>query len=215
MYVTYGSRTSNPNPNPLPPHQRYLSDRVWYVRQLAKDAGEDFAVITAEYGLVFEENYIPLHDHILDMDEVEKLGREVAKTLQQRGGDSVTFFIVPEEWAEGGAAYRYNLVLQLACQLARVPYNLKPITTPLGERTKGEPTPVRPENIEIGGPFTMNKKADPIYLLRAQDEKGLWQDVRKSVFLPDLQIKARTLVKKFPDRKVEITELPNNERFSF
>ena len=215
MYVTYGSRTNNPDPKPLPPQQRYYSDRVWYVRQLAKDAGEEFAIITAEYGLVFEENYIPLHDHILDMQEVEKLGREVAKTLKQKASSSVTFFLVPEEWSEGGAAYRYNLALQLACNLAKIPYALKPITVPLGERTKGEPTPVRPENIEIGGPFTMNKKSFTTYLLRAQDEKGLWQDVRKSTFLPDLQIKARTLSKKFPNQKVEITELPKDERFSF
>lgn len=51
--------------------------------------------------------------------------------------------------------------------------------------------------------------------LRAQDEKGLWRNIRKSKFLPDLQIKARLLVEKFPDRKVEIVEDPSNEKFSF
>ncbi len=214
MYITYGSRISNPDPKPLPPHQRYLSDRVWLVRQMAKDAGEDFAVITAEYGLVFEENYVPLHDHMLDMHEVEQLGKDVSRQLKRKGTSSVTFFIIPEEWSEGGAAYRYNLVLQLACNLAKIPYTVKPITKDLGERTKGEPTPVRPENIEIGGPYSMNKSAT-VYVLMAQDEKGLWQNIRKSSFLPDLQIKARMLVKKFPDRKVEIAELPRDERFSF
>lgn len=52
----------------------------------------------------------------------------------------------------------------------------------------------------------MDKKS---FVLKAQDESGLWQIVRKSVFLPDLQIKARTLTKKFPDRKVSITEEQN------
>lgn len=213
MYITYGSRTSNPDPQALPPHQRYFSDRVWYVRQLAKDAGEEFAIITAEYGLVFEENYIPLHDHMLNMNEVETLGKEVAKQLKQKGASAVTFFIISEEWSEGGAAYKYNLVLQLACHIASVSYAVKPITVELGERTKGKPTPVRPENVEIGGPHTMNKKAE--YELIAQDEKGLWKSIRKSSFLPDLQIKARSLSKKFPDRKVSIILEKDTTEFPF
>jgi hypothetical protein len=214
MYITYGS-PAQIDPKPLPPHQRYISDRVWYVRQLAKDAGEEFAIITAEYGLVFEENYIPMHDHTLSSDEVERLSNEIAKTLQKKGASSVTFFVIPEEWQEKESAFRYDLVLQKACLLAKIPYTLKPITIPLGERTHGTPSPVRPENIEIGGPYTMNKKADPTYLLRAQDEKGLWQNVRTSTFLPDLQIKARSLSKKFSNQKVEIVELPKDTKFPF
>jgi len=216
MYVTYGSKTANPDPNPLPPHRRYYSDRVWYVRQLAKDAGEEFAVITSEYGLVFEENAIPLQDHIIDIDEVESLGKETAKVLKQHSAASVVFFIIPEEWSEGGAAYRYNLVLQLACNIANIPYTVKPIKESLGERTKGEPTPVRPENIEVGGPFSMNKKSEPAsYQLIAQDENGIWQNVRTSSFLPDLQIKARALAKKFPNRKVDIVADPSRDTNSY
>lgn len=215
MYVTNCSSAKTLNPEPLPPHQRYYDDRVWYVRQLAKDAGEEFAVISGEFGLVTEDQCIPSYDHLLTWDEVESLGKSIAADLKSRSTSSITFFVVPEEWSEGKAVVRYGAALQKACELAKIPYSVRPFTVPLGGRTKGEPTPVRPENIEIGGPFTMNKKAERTYILRAQDEKGLWQDIRKSTFLPDLQIKARMLVKKFPDRKVEITELPLDERFSF
>jgi hypothetical protein len=51
--------------------------------------------------------------------------------------------------------------------------------------------------------------------LRAQDANGIWQVVRKSTFLPELQIKARALAKQFPLQKVEITEDPSDEKFSF
>lgn len=240
MYVTYGSRFSTPSPELLPPHQRYLSDRVWYVRQLAKDAGEEFGIITAEYGLVFEDQSVPQHEHMPQQDELESLGKEVSKTLKQRGVGSITYFVIPEEWSEGGAAYRYGLVLQLACNLAGIPFTVKPITVPLGERTKGQPTPVRPENIEIGGPYTMQKKANKeywcmecgkaltpeqniehhhkghhiqlvdkkaSYLLRAQDDAGVWKEIRRSSFYPDLEIKAKALARKHPERKVEIVRV--------
>ena len=215
MYVTYGSEVQVPSLEALPPHQRFISDRVWYVRQLAKDAGEDFAVITPEYGLVSEESYIPYHERMLGREEMQSLIEDVANTLKKKSASSVTFFVAPEEMGEGGMADRFNLILQSACEEADIPYTMKPIQVPLGERTKGLPTPVRPENVEIGGPHTMNKKAEPTYLLRAQDEKGLWQNVRTSTFLPDLQIKARMLTKKFPNQKVEIVEMPKDERFSF
>lgn len=214
MYVTNCSADKTLTLEPVPPHQRYLSDRVWYVRQLAKDAGEDFAIVSGEFGLVFEDNCIPSYDHLLQKDEVLALGKEMAKQLKQRGTSSITFFVIPQEWQEGKPVHQYSLAMQYACNIAKIPFAIKPIDVPLGGRTKGEPTPVRPENIEIGGPYTMNKKAT-VFLLRAQDEKGLWQDVRKSTFLPDLQIKARMLAKKFPNQKVEITELPKDERFSF
>jgi hypothetical protein len=210
MYVTYGSKDLNPDPGPLPPQQRFFSDRVWYVRQLAKDAGQEFALITAEYGLVFEQNFIPPDNSIVDMDKVESLGKETAKVLKTHGAKDVVFFIIPEEWGEGGAADRFNLVLQYACNLAKIPYTMKPIKVPLGQRTKGEPTPVRPENIPpfaapLGGPYSMNKKAEPaVYELLAQDENGIWKSVRKSSFLPDLQIKAKSLLEEFPNRKVSI-----------
>ena len=213
MYVTYGSKDLNPDPGPLPPQQRFFSRRVWYVRQLAKDAGQEFALITAEYGLVFEQNFIPPDNSIVDMDKVESLGKETAKVLKTHGAKDVVFFIISEEWGEGGAADRFNLVLQYACNAANISYTRKPIKVPLGQRNKGEVDPVRPENIELGGPYSMNKKAEPaIYQLSAQDENGIWKPIRKSSFLPDLQIKAKSLLKEFPDRKVSITAAIDTEK---
>ena len=42
------------------------------------------------------------------------------------------------------------------------------------------------------------------YVLEAQDEKGFFQEVRRSTFLPDLELKADQLLKAYPERKINI-----------
>jgi hypothetical protein len=226
MYVTNASASRALSNDPLPPHQRYLTDRVAYVYQLAKDAGEDFAVLSAEYGLVFGDQSVPFSDHGLSDDEVEKLAAVVAEEIEARGVKSITFWALPQEWSDPArSARRYSKVLERARQLFSFHYAVQFIDAPLGGRERGRPTPepghapegeetstIRPENVGFGGPHSMNKQS---YQLRAQDEKGLWQDVRQSTFLPDLQIKARSLVKEFPDRKVEIVPVADNKPLPF
>jgi hypothetical protein len=228
MYVTNCSASKAIDPNPLPAAERYLSNRIDYVKQLAKDAGEDFAIISGEYGLV--SGNIPYYDHLLNEDEVESLAEVVADQIKEQGIHNITFWAMPEEWSDPARAVRrYSQVLERARQLAPFTYAVKFIEEPIGGRERGRPktepgaapegpqaTTVRPENVGFGGPHSMNKKAEPsAYQLRAQDEKGLWQEVRQSTFLPDLQIKARSLVKQFPDRKVEIVPIADNKTLPF
>lgn len=210
MYVTNASATKSLSPEEVAPTERYLSDRVWWVKERADKDGEDFAVLSGEFGLLTDTSRIPPYEHTLGADEIETLGDFVANQLKQKKASRVTFWAIPEEVSQGRSVNKYIAVLSRACEIAGIPLEVLPIDEPLGGRTKGKPTPVSPQY--IGGPFKMNKKG---YLLRAQDEKGLWQNVRTSVFLPDLQIKARMLVKKFPDRKVEIVEEQRDERFPF
>ena len=216
MFVTNCSKFKLPEPANIPPQQRYLSNRIWYVHQLAKDAGEPFAVVSGEFGLVSEEQSIPDYEHMLAPEEIRGLSEKIAAQIKEQSIPEITFWVISGEYSDTGrAVHRYIAAVQRACELTGAKFHVMPITIPVSQKSKGE-TAVRPENIPLRGPHTMNKKAEK-YVLMAQDENGIWQTVRKSAFLPDLQIKARTLVKKYPDRKVSIVQDAENfyEEYDF
>jgi hypothetical protein len=217
MYVTYCvSPWQTPTDKPLPPQQLHLSNLVMYVYQLAKDDGAEFAVISPyPYGLVSSTECVPHHPPMSEKDD-ELLLELIEKQMEEKGISSIDFWVVAAEYLDTNhPLHKYEMLLQQACTKLGKGFNLRKVKEPLGSIKQDIPSPVRPENVEIGGPHSMNKKAGPTYILRAQDENGIWKDVRKSSFLPDLQIKARTLAKKFPAQKVEIVEAPNDGRQSF
>lgn len=228
MYVTYCTAAKTFSPELLTPEQRYYSDRVAYVSDLAKAAGEDFGVISGELGLVSGPE-VYNYDHLLRWDETADMSKKVAAQIKQRNIKAITFWYNKREMGEPGrAVHRYQAVLIEACDAAGIPFSSMPIEEKLGGEIK-EPAKIEPGIWHDTDPLTgkpkhaptkyppkgvsMNKKAEQTFLLRAQDEKGLWQNVRKSSFLPDLQIKARMLVKKFPAQKVEIVEEHKDEQF--
>lgn len=178
--------------------------------------------------------WVPNYDHLMSWKETPAMAKRVAAQLKELGITEVTFWYNKREKQEPArAVHRYEATMIEACQEAGIPFSSMPIEEKLGGEIK-EPAEVPPAQVtkdpETGEEVrfqpwhpglgekkpshaptkyppkgvSMNKKAERTYLLRAQDEKGLWQDVRKSAFLPDLQIKAQMLVKKFPNRKVEI-----------
>ena len=226
MYVTNGSASKAISVEPLPAAERYLSNRIDYVKQLAKDAGEDFAILSGEYGLVSGAANISYYDHLLAKDEVGSLAKVVADQIKEQGISNIAFWALPQEWTDPARPVRrYSQVLELARRIVPFHYSIQFINVPLGGRDRGRPKPevgvapegleapsVRPENIGFGGPHSMNKQS---YQLRAQDEKGLWQNVRQSNFFPDLVIKAKALIKEFPERKVEIVPVADTKPLPF
>lgn len=200
MYVTYCSKDKAVDPKPLPPGRRYVDPRIWYVLKLAREAGEPAAILSGEFGLVSTDQCIPLYDHLLTPEETAEMSEKVAKQL--KGQSSVTFFIDSGEFSARGPALTYVRVMQEACKKAGASFAMRPVPGNLE---------LNPSDITVGD-ISMNKKS---FILSAQDEAGLWKVVRKSSFLPDLQIKARALAKKFPERKVSIKEEQNFDEFSF
>jgi len=208
MYVTYCFSTwqsTTPVDKPLPPQQLHLDNLVGYVYDQAKKDAQSFAVISpAPHGLVNSKQCTPPHS-TLPPEDLESLYELVKKQIKEEGVGSVDYWVVPTEYSiVSHPLHQYEMVLQNACEELGIGFNLKWVRVPLGSIKHEVPSPVSPANVEIGGPFSMNKIT---YVLRAQDEKGLWQDIRKSSFLPDLNIKAKSLLKKYPNQKVEIVSI--------
>lgn len=204
MYVTYcTARKSLEKPEEgLPPSKRYYSDRIYRVVKRARAAGEPVAILSGKLGLVGENECTPLYDQLLSNEEVLELSKKVAQQLKDKGVTSVTFFADAKAWEEGRAVHRYTKALQMACKEAGTSFVLM---------FDDESEELNPSDVTFGD-ISMNKKS---FVLMAQDESGLWKTIRTSSFLPDLQIKARSLAKKFPDRKVSIKEQANPESLPF
>lgn len=214
MYVTYESADKTLVPTDTPERKMY-SDRVAYVSDLAKAAGEEFAVLSGGYdstgrpfGLLLPDVQVPSYKHMVKWQETPSIAKQVAAQLKQRNVKEVVFWYNKREMSEATRpVHRYQAILLEACDAAGVQFSSMPIEEKLGGELRGEPTPYPPKGV------SMNKKAEQTFLLRAQDTNGLWQNVRKSTFLPDLQIKAKMLVKKFPNQKVEIVAEHKDEQF--
>jgi len=221
LYVTNCSGGKIPQIEAVTPDNLYMSVRVWYLKQLAEEKGYPWAILSGEYGLVFGDDKVCTYDTLLADDEkaIVSKGELVAKQLKEHGVDSVRFYLVPDELESGRAVNRYLSVMQYACNKLSITLEEVPFPKPTSTR---KPVPVEPQYIPstyhmdktLPNQLKTNKEAQ-MFVLKAQDEKGLWQNVRKSSFLPDLQIKARMLVAKFPNQKVEIVEEPRDAKLPF
>lgn len=206
LFVTGGTSVQTPQQNPVSPEDLYLDVAVWYLKKIAGSI--PWAVLTPT-GLFFQGEKKGGSTKILHDDPEQKadLASFVAKQLKENQVDAVRFFAVGDEIINSASAINFAEVMTKAAVKANIPLT-------------SEDLPSRDEMLKRLGvsdfPKTFHQQKEAhMYLLRAQDEKGLWQLVRKSSFLPDLQIKARMLVQKFPNQKVEIVEEPKDARLSF
>ena len=212
LYVTGSSSIKLPVTEAIPVEELELSANVWYVKAKAKKDNVPWAVLTSAYGLVMGGTNVAPYHGVIREGEVDDLGTRVSKQLREAKVDRVDFFAVPEEIASGGVQVNYkDTMIDAISKLQATGYNITLTESPLPTRNDMSKA-LKPQ--DIPKQFHQQKEAH-MYLLKAQDEKGLWQLVRKSAFLPDLQIKARMLVAKFPNQKVEIVEEPKDVKLSF
>lgn len=102
----------------LPAVQRYISDRISRVRDLAQEKNQEFMILSGEFGLIDQEYPLPFYDHLLDPSEVDKLGSRVATTLCMAGVREVEYHTAAPELV---AQIRpYLSVMEAACDRASV-----------------------------------------------------------------------------------------------
>lgn len=208
LYVTGSSGIKTPQIGNVPIEELELSAAVMTVKALAETAGVPWAILTSGYGLTLGGTSVAPYHGVIHEGDVDDMGSRVAKQLRELKVDELWFFVVPEEISGGGVMGNYLSVLEDAItKLRQNSYNIKMVTKPFPTRNEMS-RQLRPQ--DIPKTYHQNKEAH-MFLLRAQDEKGLWQNVRKSSFLPDLQIKGKQLQRKFPGRKVEIVVEPSTK----
>jgi len=81
-YCTYCSKEKREDKSQLPSIDRYISQRIKHVHQLALEHDADFLILSGKYGLLKGSAEIPYYDHLLSTDEVEDMTKLVSSQLR-------------------------------------------------------------------------------------------------------------------------------------
>lgn len=81
IFCTHCSARKGETTGLLPASQRYLSERIRQVEELAKQDGLRFYILSGEFGLLESGQPIPWYDHLSVSEEVPALVEKVTARL--------------------------------------------------------------------------------------------------------------------------------------
>lgn len=113
-FCTYCSKNKRKSSSLLPAAERYLSRRIEYVHQLARDADAEFLILSGEYGLLLAGDKIPDYDHLLRPDEVEEMVQRVRIQIREKQINQIKFFTASSD--DQPAVQSYWAVLEKAAR---------------------------------------------------------------------------------------------------
>ncbi len=97
IICTYCSGAKREDGGLLPAALRYCSERIIQLGEEADQKGLEFMILSGEFGLIDREYPLPLYDHLLQSDEVDKLSSKVASTLCMAGVKEVVYYTAAPE----------------------------------------------------------------------------------------------------------------------
>ena len=112
-YCTYCSKDKVATAHPLSAIERYQSQRIRYVYDLAQKDHRDFFILSGEFGLLTADQMIPYYDHLLLPSEVQDMRKQVEQQLTEQKIESIKFFIASIE--DQATVLPYNQVIEQAC----------------------------------------------------------------------------------------------------
>ena len=122
-FCTYCSASKDTREGVLPAVQRYQSERIQRVRDMAHSAGASFWILSGEFGLVPESQPIPFYDHQLLASEVPDLSARVAGQLEAT--DIVTLVYLSPPAGVCPSLEPYWHVISTACAAAGVKLEIR------------------------------------------------------------------------------------------
>ena len=108
----------------LPASQRYLSERIRRVEELAKQDGLRFHILSGEFGLLESGQPIPWYDHLLVSEEVPALVEKVAARMVEEHIQQVDYYARPVDVDPNNAPY--TRTMEIACARAGVVLRVHP-----------------------------------------------------------------------------------------
>ena len=122
IYLTYCSAEKNPIEKEVKAIDRYRSERINYVRTLAKQDKADFMILSGKFGLLQPTDNIPFYDHLLKAFETTRLSKTVARQLKNFKGKSIVMY---SHWMDKDINVApYIETMTDACELAKIHLDL-------------------------------------------------------------------------------------------
>src|SRR5208283_3323647 len=76
----------------IPAIDRYWSERLWAVEEIAKEDGEQLEIISGLYGLVASGDSISWYDQFLTPDKARELLPKILTQLKEKSPSSVVYW---------------------------------------------------------------------------------------------------------------------------
>ncbi len=98
---------------PLPAWRLYRSSRIRYLKRVADSVGVDYAILSAEYGLVPADEMIAPYERVMDESRCSEMLPSLVETLRKMGVGTVVFY-------RGGARREYHDCIKRATERAGI-----------------------------------------------------------------------------------------------
>ena len=122
VYVTYCSAEKNPIEKEIKAIDRYVSERITYVHELAKQDKADFMILSGKYGLLAPPDLIPNYDHLMKAFETTRMSKKIAKQLTFLKGKSIVYYT---HWMDKDVHVApYIESIHDACEMTGTPFDL-------------------------------------------------------------------------------------------
>jgi len=118
VFCTNCSASKDPAKGLVPAFKRYVSPRIARVHDMANRTGEQFCILSGEFGLVDWNQPLPWYDHLLVADEVPDLSQKIARQLAEKGITRVDYYTVSPK--ADPKVLPYMNTIEKACQFAGV-----------------------------------------------------------------------------------------------
>ena len=67
------------------------------IENIAKEAGEEFYILSGKFGLLHAEHPIPYYDHEIKIEDTEKLAETVAQQIVECGITEIQYYALPRQ----------------------------------------------------------------------------------------------------------------------
>ncbi len=121
-YCTYCSALKNETEGTLKAIDRYQSDRIQTVFDLATYDRRSFYILSGKFGLLEEDAPTPYYDHLLARNEISRHAFLVAEHLRTHKITGIRFFVRNSE--ADSNIQRYITCIQEACEMTGIPFEL-------------------------------------------------------------------------------------------
>jgi len=127
-FCTYCSKEKRRDEELLAATDRYISQRIQYVHQLALENDAEFLILSGKYGLLKGSDELPYYDQLLGADEVEKMTKIVQSQLESAGVKHLKCFSASP--ATQPAVKPYIDVLTNACGAEQIVFEITCLEPP-------------------------------------------------------------------------------------
>ncbi len=118
FYCTYCSASKDPDNGSIPAFKRYISSRIVWVFEKAKEDGVQFCILSGKFGLVDWNQPLPYYDYLLENEAVDELAIRVEHQIIAKKISEISYFTRSSKTDPYNVPYLKTI--EQACEKAKI-----------------------------------------------------------------------------------------------